>query len=155
MKITNLGQVCAIIAGQSPAGNSYNQICKGTEFHQGKKLFGETILKKSKIHTTDPVKFAKAGDILISVRAPVGPVNFTDRKICVGRGLAIIRAENNIDKNYLFLYLKMNEAKINGKQGATFASITKNEIGEIIIPLPSLIDQRKIVKKLDDVFGKD
>lgn len=149
-----LGDVCEVIAGQSPEGSSYNDRGEGIEFHQGKKLFGKNNLKISATYTAQPTKRAEPGDILMSVRAPVGPINYTDRKICIGRGLAAIRASDKTDRSYLFHFLRMNEANINGTEGATFASINKKDIESIILPLPSLEEQRRIVARLDAAFEK-
>jgi type I restriction enzyme S subunit len=149
-----LSDVCEVIAGQSPIGSSYNEQGDGIEFHQGKKLFGDNELKISKVFTSSPSKIALPNDILISVRAPVGPVNYTRRKICIGRGLAAIRCSNEIIPSYLFYYLRMNEALINGKEGATFASINKNDIENLKIPLPSVEVQQKAVERLDETFEK-
>lgn len=154
MKTVKLGDVCEVVAGQSPVGTSYNDKGEGLEFHQGKKLFGENELRTSNVHTTKPTKIAEPGDILMSVRAPVGPVNYTNRKICIGRGLAAIRAGNEVDKSYLFHFLRMNEANINGTQGATFASINKKDIESILLPLPDVEEQRRIVARLDAAFEK-
>lgn len=154
MKTVKLGDVCEVIAGQSPVGSSYNDRHKGIEFHQGKKLFGENDVKESNTYTTQPSKIAEPGDILMSVRAPVGPVNYTNRKICIGRGLAAIRVGAKIDKSYLFHFLRMNEANINGTEGATFASINKKDIESIKIPLLSLEEQRRVVERLDAAFEK-
>ncbi len=154
MKTVKLADVCEIIAGQSPVGSSYNDRGDGMEFHQGKKLFGEMQLQSSRVFTSQPTKIAEPGDILMSVRAPVGPANFTDRQICIGRGLAAIRVGDEVDKEYLFHFLRLNESKINGKEGATFASINKSEIGEIELPLPSLAEQHRIVERLDGIFAQ-
>lgn len=154
MKTVKLGDSCEVIAGQSPVGSSYNDKSEGIEFHQGKKLFGENELRVSATFTTQPTKIAEPGDILMSVRAPVGPVNYTSRRICIGRGLAAIRASNQIDRSYLFHFLRMNEANINGTEGATFASINKKDIESIELPLPSLEEQRKIVGRLDAAFER-
>lgn len=154
MKSVKLGDVCEVIAGQSPVGSTYNNKGDGIEFHQGKKLFGENELQPSETRTTQPTKIAEPGDILISVRAPVGPVNYTDRRICIGRGLAAIRTGSEIDSSYLFHFLRMNEANINGTEGATFASINKKDIESILLPLPSLEEQRRIVARLDAAFEK-
>ena len=70
-----LGQVATVIAGQSPPGRSYNDAGKGVPFYQGKTEFGELFIGQPKKWTTDPRRFAEGGDILMSVRAPVGPVN--------------------------------------------------------------------------------
>jgi type I restriction enzyme S subunit len=85
-----IGDVCEVIAGQSPAGKFYNAEGKGTPFYQGKKDFGEKFIEASTTWTTQTTKIAKEGDILMSVRAPVGPVNFATEEICIDRELAAI-----------------------------------------------------------------
>jgi type I restriction enzyme S subunit len=86
------------------------------------------------------------------VRAPVGPVNFSTTKICIGRGLAAIRATELINKDYLFHFLVKHEAEIVGNTGAVFNSINKSQIEDISIPFPPLYEQQRIVSTLDEVF---
>ena len=147
-----LGEVCDVIAGQSPEGQFYNKIEDGLPFYQGKKEFTEKFIGEPTTWTTKITKEAFAGDILMSVRAPVGPVNFATEKICIGRGLAAIRASKEIDKDFLFNFLQMFESEIVGNAGAVFSSISKTQIENIEIPLPPLVEQKRIVKILDEVF---
>ncbi len=88
-----LGEVCEVIAGQSPEGRFYNTQGNGLPFYQGKKEFTEKFIGSPTTWTTKITKVALKDDILMSVRAPVGPVNFATEKICIGRGLAAIRAK--------------------------------------------------------------
>lgn len=147
-----LGEVCKVIAGQSPEGRFYNDSGKGLPFYQGKKEFTEKFIGAPTTWTTKITKEAQAGDILLSVRAPVGPINFATEKICIGRGLAAIRALEKIDKYFLYSFLKKHENEIVGNSGAVFNSINKTQIENIEIPLPPLPEQRCIVKILDGVF---
>ena len=145
-----LGECCEIIAGQSPPGNSYNESGTGLPFYQGKADFGERSLNLPRKWTTDPRKFADAGDIVMSVRAPVGPVNKVCGEICIGRGLAAIRAnQEKILGDYAFSILRYMEEEITGTTGATFPSINKREIEAIEIPLPPLDVQREIVAEIE------
>ena len=93
-KWVRLGDVSEVIAGQSPPGKSYNSAGVGAEFHQGKVAFGDTTLKVSGKWTTESRRFAEPGDVVMSVRAPVGPVNLVDRSVAIGRGLASIRVNH-------------------------------------------------------------
>ena len=130
-EIKTLGDICDVIAGQSPEGKYYNSVGNGSPFYQGKKEFTEKYIDKPKKWTTKITKKAYDGDILMSVRAPVGPVNFASENICIGRGLAVIRASKFIDKEYLFNFLLKNKDEIVGNSGAVFDSINKKQIGSI------------------------
>ena len=145
---------CIVIAGQSPKGSSYNEKGEGLEFHQGKKAFGESIIEHSNVWTTEITKIAEPGDILMSVRAPVGPTNITDRKICIGRGLASIRCNKDIIPQYILYALRNIESKIIGNDGAVFNSINKKQIEDLPLPILSLSEQQSIVDYLDSAFAK-
>ena len=143
-----LGEVAEVTAGQSPEGKYYNEICEGMPFYQGKTEFSELYIGKPKVWTTNITKIAERDDILMSVRAPVGPVNITTEKVCIGRGLASIRA-NKVDQMFLFNFLKAIDNKIKGNGGAVFDSINKKQIEELKIPLPSLEIQKKLVAEAE------
>ena len=149
--IVKLGELSEVIAGLSPPGKSYNDSGKGTPFYQGRTEFGELFIGKPKKWTTDPRRFAEDGDILMSVRAPVGPVNLATQRICIGRGLAAIRSTNHsrlLDR-YAFYFLRSIESKITGSAGAVFSSINKRDIEKIGIPLPSLKTQKEIIAEIE------
>ena len=148
-EIKKLGDVCKVIAGQSPEGKFYNSVGNGLPFYQGKKEYGEKYIGEPTIWTSKTTKEAEAGDILMSVRAPVGPINFATQKICIGRGLAAIRSVKNIDKEFLFNFFLKYENEIIGNKGAVFDSINKTQIENILIPLP---EQQRIVSILDKTF---
>lgn len=138
-----------VISGQSPEGKYYNSLEQGLPFYQGKLDFGDTFIGPPNKWTTQITKIAQKGDILMSVRAPVGPVNLATQSICIGRGLAAIRPDEEvIETFYLFNYLRSIESQITGNSGSTFASINRNDIGSILIPLPSMEKQREIVSEL-------
>jgi type I restriction enzyme, S subunit len=147
-----IGDVCEVIAGQSPAGKFYNALGKGLPFYQGKKEFGEKFIKAPTTWTTQTTKVAQSGDILMSVRAPVGPMNFATNEICIGRGLAAIRNGDEIDGQFLLYQLLYLQPEIAGRDGAVFASISKPEIEAIEIGVVSLPEQRRIVGILDEAF---
>lgn len=151
-EIVSIGEICLVIAGQSPEGRFYNNVGKGTPFYQGKKEFTDIYIGPPTTWTTSVTKEAVEGDILMSVRAPVGPVNIATQKICIGRGLAAIRAGEKIDRDFLFQYLVKHESEITGNTGAVFNSINKSQIEAIKIPLPPLSEQRKIVGKLRELY---
>jgi len=151
--------IAKIIMGQSPPSSSYNKEGKGVPFLQGNKEFGR-FHPKHVMFTIDPKKKAKKGDILLSVRAPVGDVNIADKKYCIGRGLAAIRF--NGEPKYLFYLFIAIKEKLEelGKRGTTFRAITKNHLKTLKIPLPfrngkpDLETQKKIVEYIEVNFSK-
>ncbi|GHT24000.1 hypothetical protein AGMMS49953_05550 [Endomicrobiia bacterium] len=143
--VKKLGKICIVIAGQSPKGDYYNNNGKGLPFYQGKKEFTDKYVGYPTVWTTKITKEAQKGDILISVRAPVGPINFAMEKICIGRGLAAIRpvSKNGFSNDYLFFFLTSIQNKIKGSVGAVFASINKSQIENILVPVPPINEQKK------------
>ena len=145
-----------IIMGQSPPSSTYNENKNGLPFLQGCAEF-EEIYPKPQLYTSKPLKIAEDGDLLISVRAPVGEINITPFKLCIGRGLAAIRPNNEkVNKFFIFYYLKMIRSKLEqlGK-GSTFKAITKNDLENLKIPLPPLEEQKaiaEILSKIDKVI---
>lgn len=94
-------------------------------------------------------KIAKPNDVLMSVRAPVGPVNITNFECCIGRGLAAIRPiKNKATTEFLYFYLHSIESQLVGKEGTVFASINKAQIQEIEIPLVPVDEQDQMVAKI-------
>ena len=148
-------QLCEIIMGQSPPSTTYNKEQKGLPFLQGKMEFGELYPNPS-IYCSQPIKIAEKNDILISVRAPVGEVNISTGKVCIGRGLAAIRCNPyKLYHLFLFYYLKHFGKKLsNISVGSTFKSIRKEELSNFAIPLPPLPEQKKIVEFLSSVDKK-
>src|SRR6266540_3933152 len=147
-EIVRLGDVAKIVSGQSPPGDSYNESGNGLPFYQGKADFGEVWLKPPRVWTTKVTKRALRDDVLMSVRAPVGPVNLCPQEICVGRGLAAIRPRDALLRDYLFYFLKNNQTRIQGGDGAVFPSISREQIAGIEMPLPSLEQQQQIVSEI-------
>ena len=148
-----IGKCCKVIAGQSPESSFYNKEKRGLPFYQGKKDFGDMFISPPTVWTEQVTKTAEADDILMSVRAPVGPVNIASSSICIGRGLAAIRPTNLIHRNYLYYFFKCIEPTLTGTAGAVFPSINKAQIEAIKIPLPPLPAQKAIVAKLDAAFA--
>jgi len=146
-----LCEVAEIVMGQSPPSASYNDIGIGLPFFQGKTDFG-LIYPLPKKFCTDPKKMAMPNDVLISVRAPVGPVNLCVEKSCIGRGLAAIRPKN-IDSKFLFLYLIFAEEDVaNLGTGSTFKAINKKQLYDFKIFCPQLPEQRKIAHILSRIL---
>ena len=152
-KLVKLREVAEIVAGQSPKSEFYNENQKGLPFYQGKKKFGDKYLSEPTIWTEKITKQSIKSDILMSVRAPVGNVNINPfERICIGRGLAAIRARENVLPNYLFNFLDNNQLLFTGHKGMSFDSIsTSDELPEIKIPLPPPDVQKQIVGECDTV----
>ncbi len=147
--MVKLGDVCEVISGQSPESEFYNDKGNGMPFYQGRTEFGEIFIGEPKIWTTKITRIAIKDDILMSVRAPVGPVNIATQEICIGRGIAAIRPNEKIQRNFLFYFLRSVEDKIKGSGGAVFDSINRNQIMDLPIPLPPLSIQQEIVNKIE------
>lgn len=149
-----LDEIADIVMGQSPPGSSYNEHGEGQPFFQGKTEFGEVHPTVRK-YTTAGTKFAKAGDILMSVRAPVGPTNIADVDCVIGRGLAAIRAKTVVSQDYLRWSLKHLEIDIQSKgTGTTFDAITGETLRGTLIALPPIDEQHKIVELLEDHLSR-
>lgn len=149
-----LKECCTIIAGQSPESKYYNSKGEGLPFFQGKADFG-ALYPNIKIYCSQPTKIAEKDDILLSVRAPVGPTNLSPGKVCIGRGLTAIRPGSSISLKYLLYFFKYYEAQLQKSgTGTTFKAITQNVIKNIEVPVPSLDEQERIVFKIEELFSK-
>jgi len=146
---TPLNEIADIIMGQSPASSTYNDRGKGLPFFQGKAEF-DSRYPIAKKWCDFPLKIAEPNDILLSVRAPVGPTNICNIKSCIGRGLAAIRCKKNTDFNFLWFYLRSIEENLSQKGvGSTFTAIGRGEIARIKVPDVDYSTQRKIASILE------
>ena len=154
MKFCKLKDIATIIAGQSPDSKYYNFNGEGIPFFQGKADFGE-IYPNIRVFCTNPTKIAEKDDILLSVRAPVGPTNLSPGKVCIGRGLTAIRPNNEVGLKYLLYYFRHFEAQLNQKgTGTTFKAITQNIIKNLDVPVPPLPEQERIVARIEELFSE-
>ncbi|MCZ9871029.1 restriction endonuclease subunit S [Brachyspira hyodysenteriae] len=151
---TKLGKLCDVIAGQSPQSKFYNKEKYGLPFYQGKKEFTNKYIGETEIYTSKITKIALPNDILMSVRAPVGPINYAVKKCCIGRGLAAIRVKEGVLSDFIYYFLLSKQDYIKGHEGTTFNSISRNEIEDLNIIFPPIEEQKKIVEKLDNAFQK-
>lgn len=143
--MAELASVAELIMGQSPPSSYYNETGEGLPFFQGKADFGPRH-PRERVYCSSPRKIAEPGDILMSVRAPVGPVNLADRECCIGRGLAAIRARE-IDSEFLYFNLLYAEELIAGLgSGSTFHAINRTQLASVEVNEPEFdrTDQRKI-----------
>ena len=133
-----LKDVCTIIAGQSPESRYYNTDGIGIPFFQGKADFGE-LYPEIRVFCSKPNKIAEKDDILLSVRAPVGPTNLAPCRVCIGRGLTAIRPSSQLNLKYLLHYFRYFEAQLQRKgTGTTFKAITQDVVKNLVIPIPSI-----------------
>lgn len=144
-------KIVHIEMGQSPPSRTYNQTGEGLPFYQGKAEFGD-LYPTPKKWCSEPSKIAEKDDVLISVRAPVGPVNLCPEKSCIGRGLAALRALEGLNYLYLLFYLRFTERQIASQStGSTFPAITKTQLEAFPILLPPLELQRRFAEIAEDV----
>jgi len=152
--IAKLADISKIEMGQSPDSRTYNDKGDGLPFFQGKAEFGKLYPTVRK-WCTEPTKIAEAGDILLSVRAPVGPTNLAAEKCCIGRGLAAIRAEEPINQKYLLHHFRNIEPWLNQQgTGTTFAAISGDFIRQLKVPVAPLNEQKRIADKLDSLLAQ-
>ena len=148
-----VGQVAEIVLGQSPPSSTYNKKGVGLPFYQGKTEFGPMYPTPHK-WCSEPKKIAQKGDVLISVRAPVGPTNICPAKSCIGRGLAAIRGQGGIGSPFLLYFMRAFEAIIAGKgTGTTFKAITGDQLKEFSIPIPPLAEQHQVVQEVERLLS--
>ena len=131
-----LSDVAEITMGQSPSGSSYNENGHGEVFYQGRGEFG-SFFPRRHLFTTEPKRMAREGDILVSVRAPVGDLNIAAEDCCIGRGLAAIHSGSNQSfVHYLMRAQKRQLDTFNG-DGTVFGSINGKALKELSVYLPS------------------
>lgn len=146
--VSSLIDLAEITMGQSPIGESYNEIGNGEIFYQGRTDFGFRF-PKIRISTTEPKRKALKDDILMSVRAPVGDLNIANTDCCIGRGLSALRSRIQCN-SFLFYLLQdvRNQFEISNDEGTIFGSITKDELHNILVIKPN----NNIVVKFDSLI---
>lgn len=148
--VKKLSQIANITMGQSPSGSSYNDNGIGEIFFQGSTDFGwryPTIRQ----YTTEPSRMAKSGDILLSVRAPVGTLNIADNDCCIGRGLAALNSKSGYD-SYLYYVMEYFKQIFDHRNnaGTTFGSITKDDLHSLKLVYP----KDDLLKKYNKTVSK-
>lgn len=148
--VVPLSELALITMGQSPSSETYNTSFNGVPLIQGN---ADISNRKTfpRMYTTSPTKICSPGDILISVRAPVGTVARSTISACIGRGICSIRPKRMSD--YIYEYLLYYEDKWGRvSQGSTFESISGDDIGKLLIPQHHEGDQ---VAKMLTFAGKE
>lgn len=145
MKV-KFSDIATFIAGQSPESQFYSET-EGTPFLQGNRTFG-MFYPTIDTYTKKVTKTAHEGDILMSVRAPVGDLNFAPCDLCIGRGLSAINAKDG-DNAFLFYALKYNiRALLNHSNGTTYDAVTGDDIRQMDMILPDDKDIYPLISKL-------
>ena len=146
-------EISDVIPGNSPPSKTYNEHGEGLPFYQGKTEFGEIYPKPTK-WCTSPKKVAQEGDVLLSVRAPVGPTNLCPEKSCIGRGLTAIRPKAGIEARYVLWAIRAHENSLARKgTGTTFDSISSDDVRNFEIPLAPSPEQKCIVARIEELFS--
>lgn len=147
MKTVLLGDIARINMGQSPKSEFYNTDSKGLPFMQGVRTFGK-MYPIIDTWCTKPTKTADEGDILFSVRAPVGDLNYAPCHMCIGRGLASLKSRNN---KYLFYLLEANKGRlISSQTGSVFGSVNAAILKNFKI---SVLDSFKQQDEIADILS--
>ena len=152
MIVRPLTEYCTLNMGQSPDSKTYNTQGKGLPFYQGNADFGETH-PITHVWCSAPVKVAEDGDILISVRAPIGAMNMAVERCCIGRGLAALTPiRNKCSKQFLYYALQSKvDSLIAQGTGSTFKAISKKVLEATCIPAYSTIEQEQIAETIGHV----
>ena len=154
MEYVALKDVCKINMGQSPDSSSYNDKKEGIPFYQGNADFGEKH-PIPRVWCNAPTKIAQPKDILMSVRAPIGALNYAQEKCCIGRGLAAITPDKDkLSLEFLYWFLREKNSELNSKgTGSTFKAISKKTLEEIRVPLIDLEKQQKMAQALEKTYA--
>lgn len=150
-----LSDIAIITMGQSPNGKSYNEQGEGEVFYQGRAEFGSRFPTR-RLYTTEPKRMAETGDVLLSVRAPVGDMNIAYEKCCIGRGLAAVHSKtgNSSFLLYTMFGLKTQLDVFNG-EGTVFGSINREALAAMPVQIPSneaMAQFEKVVRPMDDLI---
>lgn len=157
--VKRLDEVATVTMGQSPASSSYNIQGAGVPFLQGMPpvidSMGTAVPKQ---WTTEPTRVVEAGTALMTVRAPVGELFTTNASVCLGRGLAGIKANEDISQTYLNYYLQFSKNQLNTlSQGSTFTAINSGDLKGIRVNLPSFKQQEyigNVLHTIDQAISK-
>lgn len=145
-----LADACTLVMGQSPSSNTYNQDGEGLPFYQGNADFGKEN-PMPRVWCSDPKRTADKGDVLVSVRAPIGAVNIANDRCCIGRGVAAIRPNKQlISTSFLKHQLLASCKKLEAMgTGSTFKAVGKKALSDFPIFIYSEDGQTVIEGQLD------
>ena len=154
MEYIALKDVCKINMGQSPDSSSYNDNEDGIPFFQGNADFGERY-PVTRVWCNAPTKIAQPEDILISVRAPIGALNFAKEECCIGRGLAALTPDRSkVSLEFVYWLLKGKKAELNSKgTGSTFKAISRKVLEETMVPAIDFDKQHEYAEILEKIYN--
>lgn len=124
-RVTTVGEYFDLTMGQSPPGDTYNEIGEGIPFYQGRTDFGARF-PTERVYCTEPTRLAKKGDVLVSVRAPVGDINVALNDCAIGRGVATVHHEHASFALYVLDSLRPAFKQFES-EGTVFGSINKKQ----------------------------
>lgn len=151
--MAKLCDVCHVEMGQSPPSASYNTHGDGVPFFQGKTEFTD-VYPITKKWCMAPVKMAKKDNVLLSVRAPVGPTNLAPSVCCIGRGLAALSPNDGVEAKYILYIMRYRKDDLaNYGTGTTFDAISSKILNNYEIPIAPTGEQRRIVAKVDELLS--
>ena len=158
MSQLKLTDVAKINMGQSPSSETYNSEKNGLPFYQGNVDFGEKY-PTVRIWCDKPTKIAEPGDILMSVRAPIGALNYANEKCCIGRGLAAITPDPDMTSSeFIYWFLRARHSELNRiGTGSTFKAINRKTLESIEFPKYNKNEQyyiAEILSKIDKTIGE-
>lgn len=151
---TRLDEVANVTMGQSPPGSTYNDQGNGLPFIQGNGEFGTDHPTPNK-WCSEPRKVAQRGDVLLSVRAPVGATNIANRETAIGRGLAVLTGKPGLaETRFIRLLLQGSAPALAVRStGSTFDAITGKALKALPVSVPPIEEQRRIVDLMSHVDG--
>lgn len=150
-----LSDIAIVTMGQSPKSNSYNEQAIGEVFYQGRAEFGFRFPSR-RLYTTEPKRIAETGDVLLSVRAPVGDLNVAYERCCIGRGLGAIHSKNGHSSYILYTMFSLKpQLDVFNGEGTVFGSINRDSLAAIPVEIasPDRIEQfEALVRPMDDLI---
>ena len=147
-----LGDIANITMGQSPSSSCYNEEYIGLPLIQGNADIKDRKTEP-RVYTSEITKTCDIGDIIMSVRAPVGAISMSLHNACIGRGVCSIKTKYSVE--YVYQFLLNHESKWSQvSQGSTFESVNSNDIKSLKIPFPNLDEQKKIGNFLGNIDNK-
>lgn len=149
-----LADVADVVMGQSPPGSTYNHDGDGLPFYQGKAEFGP-LFPTARKWCSAPAKIAEPGDVLLSVRAPVGPTNLCRERSAIGRGLAAIRPRDGIPSKYLLYALQASEDELRKHStGTTFEAVSGSVVRSHLVPLAPSETREAVIQAVERLLAR-